>query len=923
LALGETPHIAARLPHLAAPTSLVISAATYPLIAGYFTCEELGEQSLHGLAYPLRVYQVLRPSGGQRRLAVSTVLGLTPLVGREAEVGLLVERWARVKAGMGQVVVLTGEAGIGKSRLVQVLKDHVAGEASTCVECRGSPYDQHTAWYPIADLVQRWLQWQPGEAPDATIEYLETILAPYHVALDEAVPLVAALVALPLPPARYPAQSLSPEQQRHDTFALVLALVGALAERQPVLVIVEDLHWVDASTLELLGLLLNQVPTTRLYLVLTCRPEFQLSWGFRTYLTPLILNRLTAAQAEAMVGRMLGGQHLPAAVLAQIVAQTDGIPLFVEEVTKAVLEAGRSPDVQAQDARRGQGSTVAIPATLHEALLARLDRLGSAKGVAQLGATLGHQFPYALLRAVAPLEDTSLQRDLAVLVAAELLYQRGSPPHAIYTFKHVLVQEAAYASVLQRVRRQTHQRILQVLEAQFPETMATAPELLAHHALRGEVWDKAVTYCDQAGATSMVHSAYHEAVSSFEQALEALSKLPAGPDTRAQAIDLRLALRHALYPLGEFERLRVCLQDAQALAEALGDYHRLGWVSASLIAHCAVVCDPDGALTAGQRALALATPLGDVGLTVTAQYYLGIVSYSLGGYRRAVDYARKNIACLHGALLQEHFGLPGRATVLSRGLLVYALVECGAFAEARAPAEEGVQMAEAADHPYSRFLAYWAMSVRVLRQGDLRQAIPALERTFTFAQGAHIRLGVHVATAALGAAYALAGRTADAIPRLEQAVEQALTMRFFFDHALRVVWLGEAYLLAGRLDEAYSQAQRALEFSRAHQERGHEAYALRLLGEIVAQRTPPKVVQAQAHYQQALALAEELDMRPLQAHCHRGLGTLYSRGGQIQQARAALSTAIALYREMGMSFWLPQAETALVHVAAVSAPEAR
>jgi tetratricopeptide (TPR) repeat protein len=279
-----------------------------------------------------------------------------------------------------------------------------------------------------------------------------------------------------------------------------------------------------------------------------------------------------------------------------------------------------------------------------------------------------------------------------------------------------------------------------------------------------------------------------------------------------------------------------------------------------------------------------------------------------------VEYSQKNMACLHGELLQERFGLPGRAAVLSRGLLVHSMAECGAFTEARAPAEEGVQMAEAADHPYSRFLAYWAMSFRALYQGDLPQAIPVLERTLNFVQGARIRLGVHVVAAALGAAYALAGRIAEALPLLEQAVEQALAMRFMFDHALRVVWLGEAYLRAGRLDEAYTQTQRALEFSRAHQERGHEAYALRLLGEICARHDSPAVEPATTHYLQALALAEELGMRPLAAHCHLGLGTLYSQLERLEDARAALSTAIAMYRAMEMTFWLPQAEAALAQV---------
>ncbi len=819
LALGETPNIAARLQHLAAPNTLVISAKTYQLIEGYFTCEALGEQPLGALAQHLPVYRVLQASGVQSRFEVAAAHGLTPLVGRAPEVGLLVERWTRVKEGMGQVVVLEGEAGIGKSRLVQVLKDHVAGEAHTWLECRGSPYYQHTALYPITDLFQRWLPWRPGEAPGATLQKIEALLAQAQLALAEVVPLVAELVGLPLPAERYPRRTLPPEQQRQRTFEAFLAIVGALAEQQPVLVIVEDLHWVDPSTLELLALLLDQAPTMRLYTVLTCRPTFQPPWGFRTHLTPLTLNRLTRPQVEAMVGQMLGGHRLPAAVLEQIVAKTDGIPLFVEEVTKAVVEAGRLTDVQNRDKMSGPLPAVAIPATLHETLLARLDRLGSAKGVAQLGAMLGHQFTYALLRAVAPLEDATLQRDLAMLVAAELLYQRGQPPRAIYTFKHALVQEAAYESVLQRVRRHTHQRLVQVLEAQFPETAATAPELLAHHARHGELWDKALAYFRQAGEQAVARSAYREAVAAFEQALGVVQHLPESGDTRAQAIDIRIALHSALYLLGELERVFVNLRDAQALAEALGDPHRLGWVAVYLLAHFAVACEPDHALAFGQRALAIAEGLGDVGITVTAQTWLGSLYRSLGDYCRSVDFYQKNVVYLHGALLCERLGLPGPASALSRSHLVASLAEGGAFAEGRVRAEEGVQIAEAADHPYSRVIAYWAVGFRALRQGDLPQAILALERALDLAQRAYLRLLVPFVAAPLGAAYTLAGRTADALPLLEQAVAQAVAMRFMLYHALWVVWLGEAYLLASRLDEAYTQAQRALEFSQLHQER--------------------------------------------------------------------------------------------------------
>jgi class 3 adenylate cyclase/DNA-binding winged helix-turn-helix (wHTH) protein/tetratricopeptide (TPR) repeat protein len=920
LALGETPHIAERLQRLAVPNTLLISAATYQLIEGYFTCEAVGEQTFRGLAQPLRAYRVLRASGAQSRFEVAAARGLTPLVGRGPEVELLVERWARVKQGMGQVVMLEGEAGIGKSRLVQVLKEHVASEAHTCWECRGVPYYQHTAWYPVIEFFQRWLQWRPGEAPGVPLGKLEVLLAQAQLMLAETVPLVAGLLALPLPAERYAPRSLPPEQERQDTLDVLLTLMGALAEQQPVLMIVEDLHWVDPSTLELLARLIDQVPTARIYTVLTCRPGFQPPWGFRTHLTPLTLNRLTRSQAEVMVQQILEEQPLPIAVLQQIVEKTDGIPLFVEEMTKAMLEAGSYTAVQAQDSRQGPLPALTIPTTLYEALLARLDRLGSAKGVAQLGATLGRQFSYTLLRAVTLLEDEPLQRALAALVAAELLYQRGQPPRAVYMFKHALLQEAAYESLLKRVRLEAHRRIVQVLEAQLSETVTTASEL-AYHALRGELWAQALAYFRQAGEHAVARSAYQEAVAAFEQALEIVPHLPEGRVTLTQAIDLRLALHSALYLLGEHGRVFVNLQDAQALAEALGDAHRLGWVATYLLAHFAVACAPAQALVCGQRALAIASDLGEVGMTVTAQTWLGSLYRSLGDYRRSMEFYQMNVAALHGALRHEYFGLPGPASALCHSHLVAPLAECGAFPEGRAHAEEAVHIAEAADHPYSRALAYWAVGFRALRQGDLPQALPVLERSLDVAQGAHVQLLVPWVAASLGAAYTLAERTADALALLEQAVEQAAAVGFILYHAVRVIWLGEAYLLAGRLEEASTQAQRALQFSRAHQERGHEAYALRLLGDIAARREPTQRVSAETYYQQALALAEELGMRPLVAHCHHALGRLYGQTGRRASARAALSAAIALYRAMDMIFWLPQAEAVLAQVEAGETPE--
>ena len=387
--------------------------------------------------------------------------------------------------------------------------------------------------------------------------------------------MLAALLSLPHP-ASYPPLTLSPQRQKQRTWEALVAWLLEEAERQPVLAIWEDLHWADPSTLEWLGGLLEQVPTVKLLTLLTHRPEFRPPWPPRSHVTPLALTRFTRPQIEAMVTRVAGSKPLPAAVVQQIVARTDGVPLFVEELVKTVLETGLVQEEAERYVLTGPLPTLAIPATLHDALMARLDRLGPAKGVAQLGAVLGREFAYELLQAVAPMEEATLQHSLAQLVEAELLYQRGQPPQATYIFKHALVQDAAYQSLLRSTRQQYHQRVAQVLETQFPETVETQPELLAHHTLCGEVWDKALAYCRQAGEKALAQSAHREAVGYFEQALSVLPHLPEQRDTREQAIDLRLALRTALFPSGDFGRILACLREAEALAEDLADPQSAG-----------------------------------------------------------------------------------------------------------------------------------------------------------------------------------------------------------------------------------------------------------------------------------------------------------------------------------------------------------
>jgi predicted ATPase len=424
LALGETPNVAARLQGIAAPNTLVISATTYQLLGGLFACQSLGAPPLKGVAQPLEVYQVRHESTARTRLEAAGRTGLTPLVGREQEIGLLVERWAQVKEGVGQVVLLSGEAGIGKSRLVQVLTAHVAAEPQTWLTpCQCSPYYQHTALYPMIDLLGRVaLRLEREESPEQKRRKLEGFVVQYGLPLAEAVPLFAALLSLPLG-ADYAPLTVSPEQQKQTTLQAFLAIFLRIAAQQPVLFVMEDLHWVDPSTLELLTRLVDQGPIARILALFTCRPDFHPPWSGRSHLTQVTLTRLPRRQAAELTGRVAHGKALPPEVIEQVVAKTDGVPLFVEELTKMMLESGMLQEQAERYVLTGPLPPLAIPTTLHDSLMARLDRLAAVKALAQLGATLGREFTYELLQAVSPWDEATLHRGLQQLVVAEFLYQ--------------------------------------------------------------------------------------------------------------------------------------------------------------------------------------------------------------------------------------------------------------------------------------------------------------------------------------------------------------------------------------------------------------------------------------------------------------------------------------------------------------------
>ena len=545
LALGYTPNIAARLQGLAAPNTVLISADTFRLVEGFFSCHPLGAQMLRGVATPLPVYQVLSATGTQSRFDVAVTHGLTPLIGRQQELGILLARWTQAQEGLGQAVVLSGEVGIGKTRLVRELKEHVASAPAVQITFRCSPYHTHSALYPIIAHLHRVIQ-SAGDRVTATpLATLERLLAATGHPLPEVVPLFADLLSLPAPE-HYPPLTVSPQRQKQQTLDALVAWLLAETERQPVLAVWEDVQWADPTSLELLSLTLDHTPMARLLLLVTCRPEFALPWTQITHLTSLHLSRLSHPQSEVMVEGVAGGKQLPPEVRQQIVSKTDGVPLFVEELTKTVLESGLLERQGEHYALRGPLPPLAIPATLHDSLMARLDRLASVKAVAQLGATIGRDFTYELLQAVAPWDELTVQHALRQLVEAELLYQRGMPPQATYLFKHALIQDAAYQSLLKSTRQQYHQRIAQVLEAQFAATGATQSELLAHHYTEAGLPESAIVYWHRAGQHAHGHSAYVEAISYLRTGLTVLQSLPDTPERARHELALHLALGPAL-----------------------------------------------------------------------------------------------------------------------------------------------------------------------------------------------------------------------------------------------------------------------------------------------------------------------------------------------------------------------------------------
>jgi class 3 adenylate cyclase/tetratricopeptide (TPR) repeat protein len=912
-AVGETTHLAARMEQLATPGSIRITAATLRLVEGLVQVTALGPVPVKGMPEPVEVFELVGSSAIRRRLQAAAARGLTPFVGRHQELAVLSQALAQAGAGHGQVVALVGDAGVGKSRLVHECVYAHRTTGWRVIESASVSYGKATPYFPVIDLLKRYSHIEDSDDTRTVRAKVTGQVLTLDETLQETIPaLLALLDALPDDSAF---RSLDPPQRRQRTLAALKRVLLRESQVQPLLLVFEDLHWIDSETQALLDSLVESLPTTQLLLLVNYRPEYQHGWGSKTYYTQLRLDPLPSASAEALLAALLGDDPSLVPLKQILIARTAGNPFFLEESVRTLVEAGALVGTPGAYRLVQALPTIQVPATVQVVLAARIDRLPpDAKHLLQTAAVIGTEVPLDLLQAVAELSEETLHRSLAQLQGAEFLYETRLFPKREYTFKHALTHEVAYNTLLQERRRILHGRIVEALETLSADRLAEQAERLAHHALRGEVWDKAVTYSRQAGTKAIAHSAYHEAVTSFEQVLAALAQLPECRDTIEQVIDLRCDLRNVLLPLNAHARIFDHLHAAEALAERLGDDQRRGQIAGYLCISFVAMSEPDQAIAAGQRALALATTSGAFDVQVIAQTHLGIAYYHAGDFRQALDTSRQVMGLLTGELRSISFGLVVLPAVTSRLYVAWSLAEMGRFAEGAGVGEEAMRLAEEAEQPFGLGSALMAVGLLSRRQGALHTAIHILERGLRLCQSANIPFYFPVIASSLGATYALAGRVAEALPLLDQILEHIVTGSLTPYRPLLHTELSEAYLLVGRVDEARALAERLLDLSRTHTGHGYQAHAYRLLGDIATHRDPPDIAQAEAHYCQALALAEELGMRPLQAHCHRGLGTLYARMGRSEQARSALSAALDLYRTMEMTFWLPQAEAALAAV---------
>ncbi|HEX2137496.1 MAG TPA: adenylate/guanylate cyclase domain-containing protein [Microvirga sp.] len=885
--IGETPNLAARLQALAEPNAVIIGPSTRRLLGDLFEYRDLGTVPVKGFAEPIPAWQALRPSAVESRFEALRAGGPTSLVGREPELALLLERWSRATDGEGQVILLEGEPGIGKSRLVRALRERLAEarQAYVVLSHYCSPYHTTSAFYPVIGHLERAARFDRDDTAEAKLDKLEVLLSQAARDVREPTALLASLLAIPAA-ARYPPLNLTPQRQKQRTLEVLLEQLAGLAGQRPVLVVYEDVHWADPSTLELLGLLIERVQRLPVLILITFRPEFSPPWTGYAHVTRLSLARLTRRHASEIALRLTGDKALPIEVVEQIVKRTEGVPLFIEELTKAVLEVGPGGADAAGVVSAAPSPPLTIPVTLHASLVARLDRLGaSAKEVAQIGAAIGREFSYELLAAVARRGDAELQHGLDRLAGAGLVFQRGAPPQASFLFKHTLVQDAAYGLLLRGRRQELHARIADALKAHFPEQIAAAPELLAHHYTQAGLVEEAVENWFQAGQLAIARSATAEAVAQLTKALELLATLPDSPVRRRQELDLQVALGGTLLTAKGYaapETWRAYARARELCAE-IGETPQLFPVLfGQSLAHV-MRAEHIAALEVAEELLRLAQRQEDPVPVLIAHRVLGPTLFHLGQFAPAREHLEQVLTLYDPAQHRSLAFVWGQdPRVASLCMLSRTLYALGYPDQALARSREALAEARALGHLATvGFALMWTGVVSQLRR-DPHAIHAGSEELMSLATEQGFPLWLAGTTIIDGWAQAAAGQEEAGLAQLRRGLTawQATGTEGIMPYYLGLA--ADACGKAGRVDEALTFLTDALARVEQTAARWFEAELHRLRAEALLSRGEPR--QAEAAFRQALAVARGQGAKLWELRAATGLARFWRDQGRRKEA---------------------------------------
>ena len=916
--VGETPNLAARLQGLAEPSSVVIAEITRKLVGNLFELEDLGAMDLKGIAGPVRAWAALRPASVESRFEAFHASGLTDLVGREEELDLLLRRWSKAKTGQGQVVLLSGEAGIGKSRLTAALMERLTTEPHTRLRYFCSPQRTDSALYPIISQMERAAGFTHDDIAEAKLDKLDAMLAQNSTSPQDAA-LFVDMLSLPNV-GRYPTLELLPQQRRAKTLAALTAQLEVLTRANPVLMIFEDAHWIDPTSLELLGLIIDKILSNRTLLIVTFRPEFEPPWIGRPHSTALILNRLGEREIGDMIDRVTSNKPLPASIRQDIIDRTDGIPLFVEEMTKAVLEAESDDDVR-QTAARIPSPALAVPSSLHASLMARLDRLGGAKEVAQIGAAMGREFSYPLMAAVARRPEQELHSALDALVAAGLLFRQGVPPHASYLFKHALVQDAAYGTLLREPRRSLHRQIAETLERQFAEIAENQPEIIARHCTEAGLIEKAAALWGKAGLRSLERSALAEGIEQLRRALAQISRLPETPALRREQIKLQVAL---INPLMHFkghaaeetkaavEEARLLIEKAEAIGEPPEDPLLLFsvlygvWVANYAAFNADAFCE-----LANQFLMLAENQEGTIPLMVGHRLVGSSLLYT-GDIEKGGRFLDKSIALYNP---EKHRPMAARFGhengVAARSVRSWALWGLGYPQAAFADTEQALMDAREIGHFGTlMFALLYALSTHILR-GDYPVANTVANELIALADEKAASFWKAAAKVRQGWMMALTGEAECAVRTITcgNASLRSTGARLWVPECWSYLALSHAQL--GEFDRASSCISEAMSAMEKSKERWCEAEVNRVAGEIALGSPEQDLTKAEAYFERALAVARPQQAKSWELRAAMSMARLWRDQGKRQQAHELLAPVYDWFTEGLDTLDLKQAKALL------------